>query len=79
MTHSSRKDDEEVERNQSFHNPHVWSAKLWRANYNFTSMTVQWEKPHNETITNNKLCAYKLHYYRGTSDLRGFLLWSCRM
>ena len=62
-----------MERNQSFHNLQVWSAKLWRPthDYSFTWMTVQWEKPHNQTVTNNKLCAYKLHYYRGNSDIAG--------
>ena len=66
-----RADDFDVERNQSTHNDTIWSARLLRVDYGATWMKVKWELPHSLPNSTNKLCAFKLHFYRGDSTTRG--------
>ena len=62
--------DLEVDRNQSAHNynKEIWSGRLMKAKDNYTKMLVKWDRPN---ATDNTLCAFKLHYYRGNSTMRG--------
>jgi len=64
--------DDVVERNGTRHEDEVWTARLLMPHNSYTALDLTWDEPNLSTISsNNRLCAFRLHYYPGTSADRG--------